>query len=343
MPIEISPLDPVYGPFRIRCQEFKRSLAGLRPGCSLGPRTQVNTVTSFVDGSFVYGSTRAVSRSIRSRRRPGQLAVWDYFGRLRAAEGRPSALAARLPLKPLLPPQMNEPDEECVGRRREGQFCFLSGDARTNQQVPLVALHTIHVRQHNRLAEALRLINPHWSGGRLYEESRHIHVALIQHILISEYLPLLLGPRQCDRYNLSEHSVEIGSGGDGDDVEYDHQVYWDHYDPTLNAGISQEFAAAAFRQGHSQVASFLYRLHPQTRQLRQVLPLRQTFRQPWPLFQPGAMDEFLVGIVETPAKSLDPFVSQELSGHLLQELGQPVGLDLVSINIQRGEFVCNVC
>lgn len=242
--------------------------------------------------------------------------MWDYFGpRARRGSG------SNAPFKPLLPPQISSPDEECVGRR-SGLYCFLSGDVRTNQQIPLVALHTIHMRQHNRLAEGLSSINPHWPAARVYEEARHIHIALVQHILLNEYLPLLLGPKQCEKFNLTE------SGPD---------EYWDHYDVTINPGISQEFAAAAFRQGHSSVPSLVFRLDVVTRQLRRAYMLRQTFRQPWALFEPGAMDEFLLGLAETPAHSPDPFISAELSGHLLQEPDEPVGLDLVAINIQRGE------
>lgn len=329
MPIAIGPMDPVYGPFGQRCHDFKRSIAGLRPGCSLGPRTQLNLVTSFVDGSFVYGSTRSQANSLRSPN--GQLAVWNYFeraaqesddedGARRRRRRRRQAQEDSVQLKPLLPPQQDEPDDECLGRP-QGLFCFRSGDFRTNQQVPLAALHTIHVRQHNRLAQALRRLNPHWTSERIYQEARHIHIAQIQHVVMREYLPLLLGAGTRLRFNL---------------LEADEGQYWDHYEPNLNPGIGQEFAAAAFRQGHSTVASEVFRVDVASRLPRRLYKLRELFRQPWPLFEPGAMDEFLLGLTETASRELDPFVSRELSGHLLQEPQEPVGLDLVAINIQRG-------
>jgi hypothetical protein len=321
MPIRVGADDPVYGRYGVRCHDFKRSIAGLRPGCSLGPRTQLNLVSSFVDGSFVYGSSRSLGRSLRSNSANGrgQLAVWNYFDRTAAAigpDGQP------VPRKPLLPPQLREPDDECLGRR-EGLYCFRSGDLRTNQQVPLVVLHTIHTRQHNRLAEALEQINPHWSSERIYQEARHIHIAQIQHILMREYLPLLLGDKTRTKFDLTEPA-------DGQ--------YWDHYEPNLNPGIAQEFAAAAFRQGHSTVASEVYRVDVLSRMPRRLYRLRELFRQPWPVFEPGAIDEFLLGLTETASREMDPFVSQELSGHLLEEPSEPVGLDLVAINIQRGEL-----
>lgn len=225
---------------------------------------------------------------------------------------------------PLLPAQREAPDDECVGRPNGGLFCFRSGDARTNQQVPLVVLHTLHTRQHNRLAAGLALVNPHWSGERLYQEARHIHVAQIQHLLLSEYLPLLLGERLLEKFSLLE-------APDGQ--------YWDNYDPQLNAGISQEFAAAAFRQGHSSVPSEVFRVDVTSRLPRHLYRLRELFRQPWPVFEPGAVDEFLLGLTESAGQQLDPFVSSELSGHLLEEPDEPVGLDLIAINIQRGELL----
>lgn len=307
MPIEISPMDPLYSQVGLRCHEFKRSLAGLRPGCSLGPRTQLNTITSYLDVSFVYGSSRSMMNSLRQSER-GLLEMWNLFGR----QG----------LKPMLPAQRSNPNEGCVGRSASSgrPFCFRSGDIRTNQHVQLVALHTIHARQHNRLALALGQMNPHWSDNRIYHEARHIHIAIVQHILLNEYLPILLGPKQCQKYNLTE--APLGS-------------YWDYYNPSLNPGISQAFAAAAFRQGHTRVPSLVYRFNAFHEPLR-VYPLRDLFQQPWPLFEPGALDQFLLGMVDTQAESFDPFISLELSGHLLKMPNERVGLDLAAINIQRG-------
>lgn len=307
MPIQLSPNDPVYGEYGLRCHEFKRSIAGLRPGCSLGPRTQTNTITSFVDVSFVYGSSKSMTRSLRQTRR-GLLEMWNLF----EDEG----------LKEMLPPQRSNPDLECVGRSpRAGRpFCFQSGDVRTNQHVQLVTLHTIHARQHNRIASALYQLNPHWTNNRLYHEARHIHIAMVQHILLNEYLPALLGPKLCKKYNLTESP--LGS-------------YWDHYDPTLNPGVSQAFAAAAFRQGHTRVPSSVFRVNVLHQPVR-VYQLRELYRQPWPLFEPGAVDQFLLGMLDTAAASFDPFMSLELSGHLLQMPDEQVGLDLASMNIQRG-------
>ena len=43
-----------------------------------------------------------------------------------------------------------------------------------NQHPALTALHVIWLRQHNRLVNKLKNINPHWNGDRLYEEAKYV-------------------------------------------------------------------------------------------------------------------------------------------------------------------------
>lgn len=50
----------------------------------------------------------------------------------------------------------------------------LSGDGRSNENIGLTSLHTLLLREHNRLARALAKLNPHWDGERLYQEARKI-------------------------------------------------------------------------------------------------------------------------------------------------------------------------
>ena len=47
------------------CQEYVRSAIGLKPGCVLGPREQMNFATAFLDGSGIYGSTPTSSEDLR--------------------------------------------------------------------------------------------------------------------------------------------------------------------------------------------------------------------------------------------------------------------------------------
>ena len=52
-PIKISQNDPFYKKFGLQCQEYARSGTASRVGCTLGPREQINQVTSFI-GEFPF-------------------------------------------------------------------------------------------------------------------------------------------------------------------------------------------------------------------------------------------------------------------------------------------------
>lgn len=59
------------------------------------------------------------------------------------------------------------------------------------------------MREHNRLADSLRFINPQWDDERLYQQARRILIAEYQHIVYNEFLPRLLGHNAMNLYGLS--------------------------------------------------------------------------------------------------------------------------------------------
>ena len=119
------------------------------------------------------------------------------------------------------------------------QFFFKSGDARVNVQLNLIAMHTLWMREHNRVAEDLSKLNPDWNDERTFQEARRIVIAEYQHIIYNEWLPPLLGTDFTKAYRINP----LSNGHSSD------------YDETLDPRVTNEFATAAFRFGHSIIPS----------------------------------------------------------------------------------------
>lgn len=305
-PIQIPDNDPLYSRHGQKCMDFKRSLAGLRPNCALGARVHINTITSTIDANTIYGSTKAIADELRTFS-GGQLKVNDHFKQLN--------------MKPLMPPQLDKPDLDCFARPTRNTFCFFGGDERVNEQPTLTAMHTLYVRDHNRIASQLAVINPHWDDDRIYHETRHIEAAIVQHLLINEYLPLLIGHDMMQAFNLT--SSPPGT-------------YWTGYDPNVTPSISHAFSTAAFRQGHTFIQGKVRLFNSRTHEFVGSELLRTLFKRPFHYYKPGRLDQVVAGIVNTPAQVYDPFITEEISGHLFQEPGVAYGMDLPAINLARG-------
>ena len=57
----------------------------------------------------------------------------------------------------------------------------------------LLVMHTLWVREHNRIARFLAKLNPSWDDDKVYQESRRINIAQYQQVVYKEWLPLIVG------------------------------------------------------------------------------------------------------------------------------------------------------
>ena len=70
----------------------------------------------------------------------------------------------------------NNDEEDCQGQTT----CFLAGDGRANEQPNLAVMHTLLVREHNRIAQQLVAMNSHWDNEKVYQvRVRHPNICII--------------------------------------------------------------------------------------------------------------------------------------------------------------------
>ncbi|CAG0879788.1 unnamed protein product [Darwinula stevensoni] len=300
-PMKVPANDSHFAQFGVTCLEFVRSSPSPRIDCPLGPREQTNQVTSYLDGSQVYGSTKEQEDQLRLFK-DGML--------------RYTPLRHR---KPLLPPLEDLSTMECR-ENTPNLHCFLAGDSRVNEQPGLGSMHTIWMREHNRVAAGLSDVNPHWDDDRLYQEARKIVGAEMQHITYNEWLPLVVGERVMDLFEL--RPLKTG--------------YYNGYNVTVNPTIANALATAAFRFGHSLVQDQIERCDKNHRIVPIQIPLHQEMMNPTPLHNMGSIDRIVLGLAAQRSQSRDEFVTEQLTNHLFQTPESQFGMDLISLNLWRG-------
>lgn len=175
--IKVPAGDPWFDPANTGTKEIELSRSTSEPD-SAGIAQQINSITSFIDASNVYGSTEERANALR---------MLDGSGKLKTSESSTG---------PLLP--FNLQGLENAGG--PSPALFLAGDVRANEQAGLMSMHTLFVREHNYWAEKIASDDPLLSGDHIYEMARVIVGAEMQVITYREFLPLLLGKRAIPPY-----------------------------------------------------------------------------------------------------------------------------------------------
>lgn len=296
-PIPVPAGDPFFDPFATGRQLIPFMRSGVMPGTgAVESRETPNMITSYLDGSGVYGSDELRGANLRS----------FSGGRLATQPGPDGSL---LPFNVYGRANAND-----VGAPEES--LFLGGDVRANEQCALAAVHTLFAREHNRLAAEIAA--RHFANADLedplvdaaiYEQARKFVGAFIQSITFNEFLPAMMGSDPIPAY-----------GG---------------YDPQVDPSLAQEFANAAYRVGHTMVTPELLRLNENGRPLPEGhLSLRGAFFNPDEVTSIG-ISPYLRGLANQVQQEIDRFVIEDLRSFLFGPPGAG-GLDLAALNIQRG-------
>jgi hypothetical protein len=184
------------------------------------PRQQTNQLGSYIDGNPVYGNTATIEDWVRNEE-PG--------GNVNAPDGDPTNNAATLMLPGGYLPTRNArgnpnaaPAMDTEGRLlADPNDGVVAGDFRANENIGLTAVQTLFAREHNRIVS---LLPSSLSDEDKFQIARRVVVAEEQYITYQEFLPAM--------------GVSLPQ--------------YKGYNPNVNATLTNEFAAAAFR-AHTQV------------------------------------------------------------------------------------------
>ncbi|XP_054708131.1 dual oxidase-like [Uloborus diversus] len=156
---------------------FHRALYDSKTGQSPNsPREQLNQMTSWIDGSFVYSTSEAWVNSMRTFQN----------GTFRTApDGKfPPKNRERVPL-------INYPPAKYLGMLNPERM-YLLGDPRINQNPALLSFGILFYRFHNVMAERIQEQHPDWTDEDIFQRARRWVIASLQNIILYEYLPVLL-------------------------------------------------------------------------------------------------------------------------------------------------------
>ena len=147
-PIPVPTNDNFYGPRNITCLEFQRSIVSCEENG--GAKEQLNTLTHFVDASTVYGNEENIATGLRS----------FVDGKLKIGNNN------------LLPKDENGFE--------------MAGDHRVTEMPGLASMHTLFVREHNRICSLIKSKHSYWTDEQIYQNARRILVGFI-YILDSSF------------------------------------------------------------------------------------------------------------------------------------------------------------
>lgn len=260
------------------------------------PREQLNIITAWMDASMIYGSDSTRADWLRSHQQ----------GKLRVSSGD------------LLP--FNTTDGEygspidttapsMAGADSNGKM-WVAGDVRAGEQTGLTCLHTLFVREHNRICDELVASGMNLDEA-IYQRARKRVIALIQKITYKEFLPAL--------------GVDLPR--------------YRGYDPQVRPDIHNLFATAAYRLGHTMVLDSIQMLNNSCSPTADsIVSLVEAFFNP-EIIQAHGIASFLKGLTVEVQAEVDPYIVGELRNFLFSDPTQsPIvaGLDLVALNLQRG-------
>ena len=269
------------------------------------PRQFNNVITTWLDGSVVYGSDAIRASALRTNVGTGAKLKTHEFGDLGTDKDNLLPTA-----QDLINAGMAVPSMAMEGMPRMGDdFRFIAGDVRGNENTAILALHTLMVREHNRIVDSLTIADPGLSDEDKYQLSKKVVGAEMQAVTYNEYLPAI--------------GVPIDTSGG--------------YDPTVDPTIAVEFSGGIFRMAHTSINQQALRLNNDlSPHIEGPITLEDTLFNPQEIFDTSGIEPFLLGLISNVQEATNAKMASGLRNGLFQFGPTTMTNDLVAIDIERG-------
>lgn len=190
-----------------------------------------------------------------------------------------------------------------------GPSFFIAGDHRANEHPVLTCLHTLFLREHNRIADEISQAFPKKGRQEQFEIAKKINEAQFQRIVFEEWFPAITG-----------HSLPPYKG----------------FKKDVDLTVSVSFSTAGFRVGHTMIGNEVRRKGPGNT-LQESRSLLEMFFQVVDVLEAEGIEPFLRGAITSRAQKVDLFVTNALRNSLFEGIeNEAPNFDLIALNIQRG-------
>ncbi|KAG8180699.1 hypothetical protein JTE90_005796 [Oedothorax gibbosus] len=157
---------------------FTRSRYEKKSGkSSNNPRKQLNSATSWIDGSAIYGTTRSEANALR------------YYkgGFLKSSDKEGFFPLLNDGYMSFFSPARNFKDN------KKKTSHFRVGNPLAHENPFILAINIIFYRYHNVIAKSISENNTDWDDEKIFNEARKLVVASLQNVIVNEWLPAFLG------------------------------------------------------------------------------------------------------------------------------------------------------
>ena len=267
------------------CFDFVRSRAYCIENQRGKTRQQVNGASSYLDASNVYGSQIFHHDQLREAGTP--------FLRVQG--------------NGLLPDQNGTHGS--------------AGDTRASEVPELSAMHTIFLREHNRIAMAIQELQPDKDADKVFHLARDILIAEMQNIAYDQYLTLLMGESTMES---GQYSLNLNERK--------------KYKSKARPDVINAFSTAAFRFGHSMVDGFTTKLDVVTNAEKTSYNISNNhfFLEQYLENDGLGLEEILNAQMNQKSMMFDTVFDPNLAEKLFLNNKGFLGGDLFAKNVQRG-------